>query len=408
MPRKRSPRLIILAIGAVVVAGLLVPMWLGPRLPGYRIEARPLVQTVVATGRVVSVSRSQVGSEITGVVLERRVEEGDSVAPGDVLAVLRAHDLAAQVREAEAEFDNLVRSTRPQAEESLREAEARLAQAERETARRRDLFERELIAREALEQAEETAMVARAAMETARLRAMAIAAGGPEESVLRERLAAARAVLAKTVVRSEAAGTVLTRNAEPGDLVQPGTVLFTIAHSGDTELLVPFDEENLALLHTGQRATGIADAFPDRPFPGEITLIAPRIDPQRGTVDVRLRVEPVPDFLRQDMTVSVSVETGRRERALVVPNDALLDRVADRGHVLAVRDGRAQRILVRLGLRGLTLTEVVSGLEVGDRVLLLQSAEDVAEGDRVRVEEEATSPGGSDRPAFGGMVGPDG
>ena len=150
----RAPnKWMLLAIGLLVLALLAwgIGKLRGPVLPGYEVRAGPMVQTVVATGRVVSVSRSQVGSEITGVVLERRVEEGDSVAPGDVLAVLRAHDLAAQVREAEAEFDNLVRSTRPQAEESLREAEARLAQAERETARRRDLFERELIAREALE-----------------------------------------------------------------------------------------------------------------------------------------------------------------------------------------------------------------------------------------------------------------
>ena len=398
MLKKPATRLLIAAIAVAVLAGLLLSVWTVPRMPAYRVEARPLVQTVVATGRVVSVSRAQVGSEITGVVLERLVEEGDSVAPGEALAVLRADDLAAQVREAEAALDNLVRSIRPQAGESLREAEARLAQAEREAARRRDLFQRGLVAREALEQAEETVTAARAAAEAARLRAMAVADGGPEESVLSERLAAARAALAKTVVRSEVAGTVLTRNAEPGDLVQPGTVLFTVARSGDTELLVPFDEENLALLRTGQQATGIADAFPDEPFSAEIILISPRIDPQRGTVDVRFRVQPVPAFLRQDMTVSVSVETGRRDRALAVPNDALLaGGVADRAHVLAVREGRVQRIAVRLGLRGLVLTEVVAGLEPGDTVLLLEGTEELADGDRVHAVEEAV-PTAASRP----------
>lgn len=375
--------LIVLAILAVL-ALLLVPAWLGPRVPAYRVEARPLVQTVVATGRVVAVSRSHVGSEITGVVLERRVEEGDAVVPGEVLAVLRADDLAAQVREAEAALDNLVRSARPQAREGLKEAEARLGQAERELERRRDLFERGLIAREALEQAEEVWTVARAAAESARLRATANAAGGPEETVVRERLAAARAALEKTVVRSEVGGVVLTREADPGDLVQPGDILFQIASRGDTEVLVPFDEENLALLRLGQKASCIADAFPDRPFPAVITLIAPRIDPQRGSVDVRLTVEPVPEFLRQDMTVSVNVETGRRASALVVPNDALLAVSGDRAQVLAVRDGRARRVDVHLGLRGLTLTEILSGLESGDTILLAQAAGTAAEGGRVR------------------------
>ncbi|MCB1845675.1 MAG: efflux RND transporter periplasmic adaptor subunit [Halioglobus sp.] len=390
MPLKRRQQLIILAFLVLLVAAVLAPTWLVPKLPGYRLEERALVQTVVATGRIVSVSRASVGSEITAVVLERRVEEGDIVAAGDVLAVLRADDLAAQERAAEATLLNLVRSTRPQAQEALREAESRLEQAERETARRRDLFERGLIASEILEQAEEAVSVARAVAATADLRAAAVAADGAEESVLRERLMAARASLNKTVVRSEVAGTVLTRNAEPGDLVQPGTVLFQVAQEGNTEVLVPFDEENLALLRMGQQATCIAGASPDQPFDPRITLIAPRIDPDRGTVDVRLRVEPVPDFLRQDMTVSVNVETGRRERALAVPNDALLDVVANRAEVLLVRDGRVQRTDVRLGLTGLTLTEVIAGLRPGDTVLRSETAGDVSENDRVRVVSDLT------------------
>lgn len=384
----KSKRLLIgLAAAVVLAAGLmLLREWRGPAAPGYRVEARPLVQTVVAAGRVVGVSRVQVGTEITGVVTERRVEEGDEVAAGDVLVVLRADDLAARVREAEAALTQLERSARPQSEVALREAQARLEQASRETERRRNLFERNLIAREAIEQAEETETLARTAVERARLEVAALAAGGSEEALLRERLAAARAALEKTVVRSEVAGVVLTRNAEPGDLVQPGRVLFEISRSGDTELLVPFDEENLAVLEIGQHATCVADAFPSQPFGAEIVLIAPRVDRQRGSVDVRLRISPVPNFLRQDMTVSVNVETGRRERAIVVPNDALLDVAGDRASVLAVRAGRVERVAVALGLRGLTLTEVVAGIEAGERVLV--AGADIADGKRVRIVEQ--------------------
>ena len=107
----------------------------GPALDGYQVASRPLVQTVVATGRVVAVSRAQVGSPVTGVVVERRVQEGDAVQPGDVLAVLRADDLEATVREAEAALAQLQQSTRPQAQAALREAEARLLQASREASR---------------------------------------------------------------------------------------------------------------------------------------------------------------------------------------------------------------------------------------------------------------------------------
>jgi HlyD family secretion protein len=386
----KSKRRAVAAVVVVMLALGLVALreWQGPRLPGYRVEFRPLVQIVVASGRVITVSRVQVGSEITGVVRERRVAEGDVVAPGDVLVVLRADDLLARVREAEAALQQLERATRPRAEVALREAQTRLAQAERESERRRGLFQRELIARELLEQAEEAEDLARAATEQARLAAASLAPGNSEERLLRERLAAARAALDKTVVRSEVAGVVLTRNAEPGDLVQPGRVLFDIARAGDTEILVPFDEENLARLALGQRATCLADAYPEQPFGARIHFIAPRVDPQRGTVDVRLKVDPVPAFLRQDMTVSVNVQTGRRERALVVPNDALFEVAGDAARVLAVRDGRVEPVAIRLGLRGLTATEVVAGLGAGDRVLAGSRAA-AADGQRVRVIEQA-------------------
>jgi len=384
-------RLILVAILVLAVSAggwIAVQKVRGPVLEGYRIGMRPLVQTVVASGRVVAVSRAQVGSPVTGVVVARRVQEGDAVQPGDVLAVLRADDLDAAVREAEAALAQLQQATRPQAQAALREAEARLLQASREATRRRDLFERQLIAREALEQALQVETVARAVAEQARLAARALAAGNATETAAQARLASARAQLAKTTIRAEVAGTVLTRNAEPGDLVQPGRVLFDIARDGDTELLVPLDEKNLAVLALGQPAIGIADAFPSRPFPARVSFIAPSVDPQRGTVDVRLTVSPVPDFLRQDMTVSVNIETGRRERALVVPNDALAAVDGDHAELWRVADGRATRRTVKLGLRDLALTEISGGLEAGDWILADAGAA-VEEGRRVRLRAAA-------------------
>src|SRR3989339_2196479 len=112
----------LLALGAV--SWWLVQTLRGPSFAGYQVVARPLVQTMVATGRVVAVSRAQVGSPVTGVVVERRVQEGDAVQSGDVLAVLRADDLEAAVREAEAAVAVLQQSARPQAQAAVREAEA--------------------------------------------------------------------------------------------------------------------------------------------------------------------------------------------------------------------------------------------------------------------------------------------
>jgi HlyD family secretion protein len=354
-------------------------------LPGYAIEARPLVQLVVATGRVITTSRVQVGSEITGIVTERRVQEGDRVQPGDVLVVLRADEVLANVRAAEAALRQLQSATRPQAEAALRQAEAQFAQATRERVRREALIERQLIAREALEQAQEAETLARAALDSAQLGLGAVAPGSSGERQLTEQLAAARAQLAKTTVRAGSAGIVLTRNVEPGDLVQPGRVLFTLASDGATEIEVPVDEKNLFALAVGQTAQCIADAWPDNPFPATVTYLAPGVDADRGTVTIRLTVDPVPEFLRQDKTVSVNVETGRRASALAVPNDALLDDRATSA-VWVVREGRVQREPVQLGLRGLAMSEVLEGLSAGDLVLASAATlEGVEEGARARV-----------------------
>ena len=380
-----------LAAGVVAVtllAGvLLTRWWLGPSAAGYQIEARPLVQTLVATGRLISVSRVQVGSEITGVVLERRVIEGDKVKPGDILLVLRADELAAKVREAEAALVQLERSARPQAQATLRQAQAQLAQASREAQRRQQLLKRQLIGREAAEQAVQAETTARAAAEKARLSASALAPGNADETVLIERLASARAMLEKTTIRAEVSGTLLIRNVEPGDLVQPSRVLLEIARDGDTEVIVPLDEKNLAVIEIGQPASCIADAFPHQPFKASISFIAPSVDPQKGTVDIRLKVDPVPENLRQDMTVSANIETGRRENALVIPNDALFNVEGERANVLSVTDGRVKKVPVRLGLRGLVMTEIISGLKAGDWVLADTTAK-FNDGDRVRIQQQ--------------------
>jgi len=374
--------LLIVAVGFVVFR-----TWRGPLLPSYTITPMPLVQTVVATGRVVTTSRTQIGSEVSGVVLERLVQEGDQVAKGDLLLLLSSDDVAAQVRQVEAELTELVSSRRPQAAVELSKAEVQLAQATRDVARRRELAAISAISDEELEQAEQAQSQAGNDLKAARLRVKALAAGGVEEVLIRERIAVLQAQLDKTEVRSKVAGTVLTRDVEPGDLVQPGKTLFTIALAGNTEIHVPLDERNLSRLALEQEAVAIADAYPDQPFPTRIDFIAPSIDSERGTVEVRLSVDPVPEFLRQDMTVSVNIETGRRAQALVIPNDALTNIQKDTAQVRLLRDGKVQRQKITLGLRGLAMSEVVSGLSEGDQVLA-DATSSLADGERVRTESK--------------------
>ncbi|WP_125021434.1 efflux RND transporter periplasmic adaptor subunit [Pseudomonas sp. SCT] len=356
----------------------------GPELPGYRLETRPLVQRVVASGEVDSQSLAQVGSEITGVISARHVREGDAVAAGDLLLELRDDEQRARLREAEAALQQLIDSTRPQAQATLREAQHNLEQASRELKRRETLFERKLLASEPLEQARRAELTARAIRDRARFAAAALAEGGSEEQVLRQRLEAARATLAKTRIHAQVDGIVQTRDVEPGDLVQPGRTLLAIARTGSNEVLLPLDEKNLAPIALGQAAKIIADAYPERVMPARVSFIAPSVDTSRGTIDVHLDLEQPADFLRQGMTVSVNIETGRREQALVLPNDALRARDGMRAQVLRVRAGVVERVNVRLGLLGTALSEVVEGLATGDLVLI----GDAEEGQRVRVQEQ--------------------
>ncbi|MDF2446126.1 MAG: rane protein [Moraxellaceae bacterium] len=380
-----TPARIALALAALLALGLVLRAARGPELPGYVVEARPLVQRVVASGQVSSQSLARVGSEITGVVQARHVREGDAVRPGQLLLELQADEQQARVREAEAALRQLATSRRPQAEAQVKEAESNLAKAAGERARREELFARGLLSAEQREQARNAEVAARAGRDQARLQLGALGSGGAEEQVLRQRLEQARAALAKTKIHARVAGIVQTRDVEPGDLVQPGRTLLEIARADSREIVVALDEKSLAPLALGQGAQVVADAFPERVLPARVSFIAPSVDAARGTADVHLELAAPADFLRQGMTVSVNIETARADRALVLPNDALRTLQGDRASVLRVQGGKVESVPVRLGLRSTTLSEIREGLKAGDAVLAVEAAP----GSRARVLPQA-------------------
>lgn len=131
-------KILFIIVLLVVIGLVLFHWWQGPLMPSYILSSTPLVQNVVATGRVATVSRAEVGSEISGVVLQRLVQEGDEVKQGDLLVVLKSDELLAQVRQAELALTELASSRRPQAAAELASAKAQLEQASREAARRRN------------------------------------------------------------------------------------------------------------------------------------------------------------------------------------------------------------------------------------------------------------------------------
>ncbi|MDX9686917.1 efflux RND transporter periplasmic adaptor subunit [Halopseudomonas formosensis] len=380
MPRIRRWLPILLAL-VLLLLWFAWRQWQGPEIPAYQLEQRPLVQRVVASGEVDSQSLAQVGSEITGVVKARHVREGDAVRAGDLLIELHDEEQQARLREAEAALRQLVQSQRPQTEAALREAQFNLAQASRERERREALVARQLLPAEQGEQARQAEISARSALQRAQAAAAAAAPGGSDEQLLQQRLAAARAALERTRIRARFDGVVQVRAVEPGDVVQPGTALLQIARADSREILVPLDEKELGPVAVGQPALIIADAYPTEVLEGRVSFIAPAVDTNRGTIDVHLELLESADFLRQGMTVSVDIRTASRDQALVIPNDALFNRRGDSAEVLRLAGGRlAERVPVRLGLRGTGLTEVVEGVGAGDVLL----TDEQAEGRRVR------------------------
>jgi HlyD family secretion protein len=178
----------------------------------------------------------------------------------------------------------------------------------------------------------------------------------------RAQLTGASVRLAQTRLTALRGGVVLTRSVEPGDVVQPARALLVMALDGDVEIVFSPDERNLATLKLGQKARASADAFPQQPFDAEVSYIAPSVDPQRGSIEVRLSVAGVPPTLKPDMTVSVDLTVAARANALTLASDCVRGITTEVPWVLVVEGGRLARRDVKLGIRGDGAIEIVSGL----------------------------------------------
>jgi HlyD family secretion protein len=389
------PRRIALLVAALLVLLLAARLVRGRELPVYLVESRPLVQRVVATGRVRPPARITLASLALGRTRAVLVREGDRVEAGQVLVKLDDVELAAALRQAQgkvseaaARLEQVRGVAGRQAAEGLHQAELKVTQAEQDAARSRSLAEVGSASRQSLDDAERLLQVARSQREVASAQAAA-ASGGADERLAGAALLqaeAARAVaasrLAETELKAPAAGQVVARDVEAGDVVAAGRALLGMTVDGPLELTAQVDERNLALLVPGQAARASADAYPGQPFDAQVALIAPAVDPARGTVEVRLRVPAPPPTLRADMTVSINVEVGRRAAALVLPAEVVRDPTGE-PWVLAVAGGRVARRAVTLGLRGDGLVEITGGLAAGDAVVAPGSGF-VAPGDRAR------------------------
>jgi HlyD family secretion protein len=374
-------------VGAVLVVlavagGLAWRAWRPQPVALVAVTEAPLVQSLVFSGRVAAPVRVDLGATLTGRVVEVAVREGDAVREGALLARLESAELQAQLSQSQAALrlaEARVVGQRelgvPTADAALETARATLEAAQREARRSRDLFERGYVSQARIDETDRAVRIAQAQLEAAGAGARANAGRGTEAEQARLQADEARAAaglaqarLAQTRIVAPADGRIVTRLVEPGQIVQPGRTLFAFAATGATQLVGQADEKFLSQLALGQPARVVADAFPQQPFEARVLRIAPGVDAQRGTVEVKFEVAAAPAFLREDMTLSMQVSTGRTERARTLPATAVLGPGTE-ARVRRLADGRVVEQTVRIGLRTLERVEIVDGLATGDAVL---------------------------------------
>jgi HlyD family secretion protein len=395
-------RLIALALIAGAAAYFGIPYVLGPIVPIDHIARQDIVQTVVASGQVQTPYRVNVGSQVTGTVVDVPVAEGQTVKAGDLLVQLDDADAReavklaqAVVAQSSARLKQLVEVAARSATETKMQAQAALANAQVGYDRAQKLNAQGFGTKSNLDDARKALDVAQSQVRAADIQVATSKPGGMDYLTAQTQLEqanaglkSAEAKLGYLQVRASRDGTLIARNVERGNIVQPGVTLMTLAPAGETQIVVQIDEQNLSLIHTGQKATVSADAYPKQTFQAALVYINPSIDPARGSIQVKLSVPNPPDYLRQDMTVSVEIEVARRTQAIAIATESVHDLASAKPWVLVVENGHARRRDIAVGAIGDATTEVLIGLEPGDSVVHGVSVK-LTDGQRIRAQSGA-------------------
>lgn len=357
-----------------------------PSVPAISIRHAPLVRTLQFSARVATSSRVDIGSTLTGRVISVEVLEGAQVKKGDLLIRLESDELKAVLeqalaneQQASAKLSGLRSTGRTAAQSAVAQANSVLLASQADFQRTKALVEKEFLSEARLDEAKRALAVAQAQLASAQAQRVANTDQGTDIAQAQAQLAlassattAAKARLAQATLTSPADARILNRLVEPGQIVQPGRALMSLALISPMQMVAQVDERNLDQLQVGQTATALADAYPNQRFVVKIQSISPLVNAQRGAIEVKFsHLQELPTFLREDMTLSIEVETARRDRTLVVPVSALRGNSSTNTVMVQIeREGRVEERKIRLGLRTLGAVEVLEGLSEGDLVLI--------------------------------------
>ncbi|MCR6686671.1 efflux RND transporter periplasmic adaptor subunit [Pseudoxanthomonas sp.] len=335
-----------------------------------------------ASGYVVARRMATVSAKVTGRVKEVLIEEGMRVEEGQVLARLDPIDADAQRTLASSQ----VAAARSQADS----VQAQLVDAEANARRLSELVGRQLVSRAQYDQAVAQRDSLRAQLVTARRQAQ----------VAGDSLRIADHGVDNTVVRAPFAGVVISKAAQPGEIVSPlatggytRTGIGTIVDMDSLEVEVDVGEAYIGRVKAKMPVQATLNSYPDWKIPAEVIAIIPTADRGKATVKVRVALKEKDPRIVPDMGVTVSFleqapKEGEAPRAGVrVPAAALVERDGGEAAFVLGDEDRVQLRTVKSGGAVGEDREVTSGLAPGETVVLDPPAA-LADGDRVRIAAE--------------------
>ena len=333
-----------------------------------------------ASGYVVARRQATVSSKVTGKVVDVFVEEGMRVEKDQVVALLDDTTQQAQLSLARAQAES--------SRAALAEIAAGLRNVRLERDRLRDLAERKLTSIASVDAAE-----ARFDQLAARL-----GTGRENVEVAERNVALAEDALSNMTIRAPFAGMVVTKNAQPGEMISPvsagggftRTGICTIIDTDSLEIEVDVNEAYIQRVKPGQAVSATLDAYAEWRIPAEVIAIIPTADRQKATVKVRIGFLERDERVLRDMGVKVAfleagtpAASGEEARGVLIAGEALRsDESGD--FVWLVNNDKVQKRYIQLGgARDKPRVLVTDGITAGDMVVR-SSETPLVESQRIR------------------------
>jgi HlyD family secretion protein len=353
-----------------------------------QVVRAPVAEQLTVVGNLVGAQTVEIVSKVSGRLQDVTVRIGDRVARGQVLALVEDREIREQVKQAEASFDV--------SQATIRQREADLKFAETNLARSRNLFERQLLPQQTLDDSEARQQAAVAQLDLARA----------QFEQAKARLEELRITLANTRIQSPVDGFVGRRNVDPGAYVSPNVPVASVVDIRFVRLVANLVEKDLRRVEAGAPAEVDVDAFPGETFRGRVARVAPVLDPATRTATMEIEVPNVDYRLKPGMYARVRLTVAQRQNALVIPRNALVDVGGKRGVYVYDAAGKTAHFRdVGVGLQDDQRAEITSGLTESDRVVTTGAAA-LRDGDTVLLPGQGGGPGGpggpGGRPAGGG------